>query len=367
MKRIISALVLVFVLVSMFTVMASAEDEVAAPIPGEMVAKAIYGTPVIDGQADTIWENAEINYLTHFFADDGITPHQTVRFRSMWDEDYVYFLVDVKDETMGDADWEALILGSNLWRRDGVSFTFSPNYNRDETATQEAPAFWFIIGAYGNPANFNSAYVPQNVWISEDEGVTKMYAITYYTDYATGTNYGFTIECKVNLKIMHETIEMASGTKIGFDMYSNNNNNLLMSAQREVGMTWGGTVNSYKNDAEKGTLEFCEPGVKFEHTADELAWDCVPVVEETEPVETEPVTEPTETEPVETEPTETEPTETEPTETEPTETEPTETEPVTEPTTDDKKSGCGNVVAASAIVIAVAVLGGAVVLNKKEK
>ena len=41
MKRIISALVLVFVLVSMFTVMASATEAPAAPVPGEMVAKAI--------------------------------------------------------------------------------------------------------------------------------------------------------------------------------------------------------------------------------------------------------------------------------------------------------------------------------------
>ena len=72
MKRIISALVLVFVLVSMFAVAASATEAPAAPVPGEMVAKAIYGTPTIDGLAESIWDDAEIQYLNHVFADDDV-------------------------------------------------------------------------------------------------------------------------------------------------------------------------------------------------------------------------------------------------------------------------------------------------------
>ena len=281
MKRIISAIMCIFVLAAMFTVMASAETAAPELEPGTRVAKAIYGTPSVDGYAESIWDEAEINTLTHVYQDDGITTPTVVRFRTMWDEKYLYFLVEVQDATMGDQAWEELFLGGNLWRRDGISFTFSPDYNRDVTAGQVEPAFWFIIGAYGNTANWNNC--PQNVFISEDEGVTKMYAISYYTDYNTNTNYGYTIECKVNLAPRYEAIKMEAGTKVGFDMYSNDNNYFLMSTSREYGMTWGGSVNSYKNDAEKGTIEFCDKTVRFENKVEDLEWIKAP---ETTPEET---------------------------------------------------------------------------------
>ena len=369
MKRIISAIMFVFVLMSMFTVMASATDAAApAPVPGEMVAKAIYGTPEIDGYADSIWDEAEIQYLTHVFVEDGITEPSKVRFRTMWDEKYLYFLVEVIDTTMGDADWEALMPGGNLWRRDGISFTFSPDYDRGSTDNQVAPAFWFIIAAYGSTANWNNC--PQNVFISEDDGVTKMYAISYNTDYSNGTNTGYTLECKINLVPRCETVKMEAGAKFGFDMYNNNNNNLLMSANREYGLTWGGTVNSYKNNAEKGTLELCAKDVKFQNSEETLKWFPDPATAETT---TEPVVETTpapveDTTPAPVEDTTPAPEETT-TEAAPVETTPApvETTPApTETTPAPTKGGCGSVAAASAVVALVAVLGGAVILNKKE-
>ena len=374
MKRIISAIMCIFVLASLFTVMASAEN--AGPVieVGSQVAKAIYGTAEIDGYAESIWDEAQINTLDYVYTDDGITTPTVVRFRTMWDEKYLYFLVEVQDATMGDLAWEELFLGGNLWRRDGISFTFSPDYNRDVTATQEAPAFWFIIGAYGNTANWNNA--PQNVFISEDEGVTKMYAISYYTDYNTNTNYGYTIECKVNLAPRYEGIKMEAGTKVGFDMYSNDNNYFLMSTGREHGRSWGyceyncGTVNSYKNDAEKGTIEFCDKTVRFENKVEDLEWIKAP---ETTPEETTteaPVTEAPVTEAPVTEAPATEAPTTEAPATEAPATEAPATEaPTTEaPVTEAPKAegGCGGFVAASVIVVAVAALGGAVILNKKE-
>lgn len=359
MKRIISAILFVFVLASMFTVMASA-TEVPAPVPGEQVVKAIYGTPEVDGYADSAWDEAEIQYLTHVYANDEITEPTKVRFRTMWDEKYLYFLVEVADSTMGDADWEGLSTGGNLWKRDSISFTFSPDYDRGSTDNQVAPAFWFIIGAWGNTANWNNA--PQNVFISEDEGVTKMYAISYATDYTTNTNYGYTIECKINLVPRCETVKMEAGTKFGFDMYSNDNNYLLMSASRNYGLTWGGSVNSYKNNAEKGTLELCAKDVKFQNSEADLAWDLVPEAADTTteaPVETTPApVETTTPAPVET---------TTPAPEETTTEAPVETTPApVETTPAPAKGGCGSVAAASAVVALVAVLGGAVILNKKE-
>ena len=248
----------------------------AEPVPGQMHAMAIYGTPQIDGVADDIWDNAQINYLNHVFTDDKTTTPSVTRFRAMWDEDYVYFLIDVKDETMGDKSWESLQVGSNLWKRDSVALTFSPDYNRGTTTTQVPPAFWFVLGAYGTTANFNSSFVSSDVWISEDGGATKMFAITHYTDETDGKNYGYTVECKVNLSVVYGAINMSAGTKIGLDVYNNNNNYLINSNTRNYGLTWGGSLNSYKNDAEKGTLEFAAKTVKFDNSAEDLAWDVTP-------------------------------------------------------------------------------------------
>lgn len=365
MKRIISAILFVFVLASMFTVMASAEA--AAVEPGSQVAKAIYGTPTIDGYAESIWDEAQINYIDQEFYNDGITTPNTVRFRAMYDENYLYLLAEVADETMGGLDWDAMYTGGNLWRRDTVGFVFIPDYCRDETVTMVAPSFWFYLSAYGQTANWMN--VDEKVFITEDAGATKMFAITYATDYTTNVDYGYTIELKVNLKVRYEGIQMDAGTKIGFDAYTNNNNSLLMSSERNYGATWTGDINSYKNTAHCGTLEFCAKDVKFQNSEADLAWNPVPEAADTTteaPVETTPApVETTTPAPVETTTPAPEETTTEaPVETTPA---PVETTPApTETTPAPAKGGCGSVAAASAVVALVAVLGGAVILNKKE-
>ncbi|MDY4898447.1 MAG: sugar-binding protein [Eubacteriales bacterium] len=358
MKRFISLFLTVFVAMSVFVTVTYAANDTLAP--EEHVAKAIYGTPTIDGEADGIWDYAQINYVTNVYQNDEITPPSTCQFRVMYDDTYLYFLVEVKDETMGDAEWEALSLGGNLWKRDGVSLTFSPDNNRDVTNGQVAPAFWFIIGAFGNTANFNT--VPSNVFISEDEGATKMFAISYLTDYTTGVNSGYTIELKVNLQPRYADIKMQAGTEIGFDIYLNDNNNIIMSANRNYGLTWTGEVNSYKNNAVKGVIELQDKDVKFENEPQTTA-----------PTDTTPE-EPTTTEPIDTTPKDTTTAAPKDTTTEaPKDTttaapKDTTTVATKDTTTADpgSKGGCGSVVAASALILAVAVFGGAVICGKKE-
>ncbi|MBO7375607.1 MAG: hypothetical protein J6V01_00785, partial [Clostridia bacterium] len=158
-KTLTLAVALVFVL-SLCTLAISAETA-ETPEVG-----AIYGTPIIDGDIDALWDGAQIIRLSAVYADDGLTEPTKVQFRIVYDEEYLYFLVEVEDSTMGDLEWENQSLGGNLWKRDGISFTFSPDNNRDVTTGQVAPAFWFIIGSFGNTANFNRA--PLGVFISED-------------------------------------------------------------------------------------------------------------------------------------------------------------------------------------------------------
>ncbi|MCQ2426937.1 MAG: hypothetical protein MJ137_00860 [Clostridia bacterium] len=271
MKKLLAVLISAVMLVAALTVAVSAEEK----LPSEYEAQAVYGTPTIDGEVDNIWDNAQLNRIENFFADDGITEHPQAKFRIMYDEFYLYILVEVNDPTMGDLDWEKLSTGGNLWKRDAVSFTFAPDYNRDITDKQEAPAFWYIIGAYGTTANWNG--VPAGVFLSEElEFVPaeandlekfphdkRMYAITYKTD-ASGYNVGYTMECKINLKLRYDALKLEPGTKIGFDIYLNDNNNILLSATRNIGLTWTGDVNSYKNNSVKGTILLADKNVAFE-------------------------------------------------------------------------------------------------------
>lgn len=365
MKRIISVIMCIFVLASMFTVMASAEA--AAVEPGSQVAKAIYGTPTIDGYAESIWDEAQINYIDKEFYNDGITTPNTVRFRAMYDENYLYLLAEVADETMGGLDWDAMYTGGNLWRRDTVGFVFIPDYCRDETVTMVAPSFWFYLSAYGQTANWMN--VDEKVFITEDAGATKMFAITYATDYTTNVDYGYTIELKVNLKVRYEGIQMDAGTKIGFDAYTNNNNSLLMSSERNYGATWTGDINSYKNTAHCGTLEFCAKDVKFQNSEADLAWNPVPVAEETTTDAPDTTTAAPEADTTTAEPVDTTTEAPADTTTEAPAADTTTAAPTTNaPTTDAPAAsgGCGGFVAASVIVVAVAALGGAMILNKKE-
>ena len=328
----------------------------------QRVYNAIYGMPYIDGVVDEEWEHAQIQKLTNVYQNDEITPPSKAQFRCMWDSTYLYFLVEVEDPTMGDLEWENKMLGGNLWKRDGVSFTFSPDYNRTVTSGQVAPAFWFIIGAYGNTANWNQ--VPDNVFISEDENATKMFAISYQTD-ANNALTGYTIEMKVNLRPRYEGIQMDVDTLIGFDIFLNDNNPILLSASRNYGLSWSdGTAGSYKNDSMKGTIQLMAKDVKYENTTEVETTTEEPVTEESTTV-TEEVTsteEPT-TEEITTEATEV----TTAGDTDKEESTAKETEAATTAQVSSSGDGCSSVIAGgSVLTISLISLAGTMLLKKKE-
>ena len=353
MKKALLVILSAVLILSLASFFVSADDEIK-------VAKVIYGTPIIDGDIDAIWDGAQILKPEIVYQDDNITEPTKVQFRIMYDEEYLYFLVEVEDATMSDLEWEKQSLGGNLWRRDGISFTFSPDNNRDITTGQVAPAFWFIIGAFGNTANWNNS--PLDVFITEEKGFEltdagdfdkipldkRMYVITYKKD-ASGNLTGYNYEMKVNLKPKYENIKLEPGTEIGFDLYSNDNNYMLFSTSRNYGLAWC-SINSYKNNAEKGVLQLQERGVTFDNPV-----QTEPVTEpETTPAQTEPVTEP-ETTPAQTEPV------TEP-ETTPEATVP-QTTPETTPASSGKK-GCGGF--AGAGLVLVTVIGTALIAKKRD-
>ena len=286
MKKILAAAVLTAMLLSCFCIFAFAETAAVNTVEeaAKYVATAVYGDCLIDGELDDTWKFAQINYVKNVFVDNELNddPAQA-RFRVMYDEKYLYFYVEVYDISMSSYEHE-IGAGNSWYNRDGVAFVFAPDGNKDETATQLKPAFWYIIRAFGSAANYNQ--VSQNIFVTEKEGATladqndfekipmseRMYCCKQIKD-ESGAYTGYVIECKVNLiqRLADCKDEsgvtvpeaMTAGMEIGFDMYINDCNYLLISNSRDYGLTWGPTLNSYKNNAEKGTIKLADKSVLF--------------------------------------------------------------------------------------------------------
>ena len=246
MKRTLAVVLALLLALSMVSVFAGAEETtVAAVTTGEEPAVeepkstyAIYGTPIIDAEKDQLWETAQINKVEKVFTNDNMTEPCAAQFRVAYDEKYVYFYVEVLDNTMPTAEeGKTLLESAFIWEgqneswinKDGVAFCFAPNGSKAPTSTQVAPSFWYIIQAGGHAANYNQ--VAQNIFVTEDEGAViadqndfekhpwenRMYACKILAD-SDGTPTGYVVECKINLKARYEDFQAQPGTEIGFEM-----------------------------------------------------------------------------------------------------------------------------------------------------
>ena len=279
MKKTVVIVLALLLVLSAVSIFANAED----PAPAEpKVATAIYGTPIIDGVKDQLWENAQINKVEGVASHDDLTEPCAAQFRVAYDEKYIYFFVEVLDNTMpSEEDGLAWENQGDWYKRDGVSFCFAPDGDKSHTGTQVEPAFWYILRAFGTAANYNN--VPQNVFVTEAEGAvqadqnnlekqpmsTRMYFISYKKN-TDGTLGGYTIECKINLKARYADFKAEPGREIGFEMGINNNNYILLSANRDYSMVWADlTGQAYKDNQLKGTIVLADQNKKFTNTAED--------------------------------------------------------------------------------------------------
>ena len=223
------------------------------------MTQAAKGTPTVDGDIDDIWNDAEVNYIYHSIASTGNAKAPKVRFRVMWDDDYLYFLYEVADKNVTDAAKElAEMMSGNYHTTDSVVLAFSPDYNRTPTAACTAPAFYFTAGLHGCIANWSQAPdgvfrsgVDSSVWGGYSNESQRFFHTKLITD-ENGT-LGYVMEGKVDLKARLNTVEMTAGTTIGFDTYINDSNNGT-TPQRENFLSWIGEADTYKDDSRKGTI-----------------------------------------------------------------------------------------------------------------
>lgn len=295
MKKTLS-LILAALIAATLCVAAVLPAVAAEPDKNFPLAYAIYGSPVIDGEIDAAWDNAPVNELTKTFVTNGPDPENPTngtkaQFRAMWDEKYLYLLVEVTDSTVGDEAWELSSVGAgSLWQRNSVGFTVTPDYDRTETTKQVEPSFWLILssraiggGEYvknDGTANFNN--IPRDTFKNFRTKITEN---------------GYLIEVAFDLAQRYADIKMDFDTCIGFDLYVNDNI-AGISSTRDIGLMWSDS-NSYKNNSLKGTIQLVannpETPVVTEAPVTEAPVTEAPVTEA--PVTEAPVTDAPATEP----------------------------------------------------------------------
>ena len=150
-------------------------------------ATAAYGTPVVDGTEDEVWNRAEVLRVDQYqLGDNGASGTARV----LWDDQNLYVLIKVQDTELDKAN-------VNPWEQDSVEVFL------DETNSKD-PFYGPGVGQYrvnyDNEATFN----PEDIAEGFESAVL-----------VDGTNY------TVEMKIPFRTITPANGHKIGFDAQIN--------------------------------------------------------------------------------------------------------------------------------------------------
>lgn len=182
-------------------------------------AYAAYGTPVIDGKADEIWNEAdEIQINRYQTAWQGANGTAKV----LYDENNLYVLFKVNDTQLDKGS-------PNPWEQDSVEVFVDEN-NAKTSFYQDDDGQYRVN--YENETSFN----PENIAEGFESAVD-----------VSGTNY------TVEIKIPFRTIKPVSNMQIGFDVQINDGKN----GSRQSIATWNDTTgNAYQDTSVIGVLTF---------------------------------------------------------------------------------------------------------------
>ncbi len=184
--------------------------------------KAHRGTPVIDGEMDEIWKNAEVLY-TDVQVLAKAAPVASVRI--LWDDKYLYFLAEVPDPVLN---------AKSKLIHEQDSFEAFTDENNGKSAALQNDDYQYRVNYRG--ARTAAARATAGM----------------ITAKAVEIPGGYRVEMSVKLN----TITGAPGTKIGLEMQVNDADD---SAMRVAISKWNDPTNeSWRNTSGWGTLELIE-------------------------------------------------------------------------------------------------------------
>lgn len=172
----------------------------------QMTAKK--GTPVIDGEIDEIWKNADRQQLTYVKAGDlkSFEPEVEKAFASaLWDDTYIYFLFEVTDNDLSDVT-PGDPNTAQEWKNDTIFLYI------DETMARSESSIWSTSGIYQFSICFDgNTRSPRNgTYGKEIKASVKV------------TDTGFIVEAAFEPEI----VKLADGLQIGVDYQYNDGTEL---------------------------------------------------------------------------------------------------------------------------------------------
>jgi len=180
-------------------------------------SKAAFGTPVIDGTIDAIWDNAtEIQVNTFQTAWQGATGVA----KALWDQNNLYVLIQVSDTQLDKSN-------ANAWEKDSVEIFV--DQNNAKSSSYEGDDGQYRVN-FDNETSFSPSKISEGFMSS-----TKV----------TGTNY------LVEVKIPLTAVTPISAMKLGFDVQIND----AKDGSRQSVTAWNDTTGTgYMDTSVYGVL-----------------------------------------------------------------------------------------------------------------
>lgn len=173
----------------------------------DAVTNAEWGTPVIDGTKEAIWDSAQKIYVAEETIADVGAETATAYVYSLWDGNFVYFYAEITDKTV-DA-----VLKDDAWNQDAMGFMIDYAYKREAAVSFRDLGDASYAGYVNVPAVEGTKNYP--------EGPT-VFGIQKYIDgtksYCKLTATGYVIE--IQIPLAYKTYN--AGDKIGYEICLNN-------------------------------------------------------------------------------------------------------------------------------------------------
>lgn len=155
--------------------------------PQVKVAEAAYGTPVIDGEQDSVWNSTNYNVFDNVMGSD--STFYKGWFKVLWDDENMYMLAKVYSEQFSNMD-------DSPWENDSIEYFIDEDCKR--TTTYYDDDYQLRIG-------FDSALSANNYDVNKMTGKA-----------VRGDNYYI-----AELSFPYKTVTPYDGMEMGFDVQAN--------------------------------------------------------------------------------------------------------------------------------------------------
>lgn len=184
MNKKITSLILALAMMPCFVSSFAKDDEEK---PQVKVAEAAYGTPVIDGEQDSVWNSTNYNVFDNVVGTD--STFYKGWFKVLWDDENMYMLAKVYSEQFSNMD-------DSPWENDSIEYFIDEDCMRTTT---------YFDDDYQLRIGFDSALSANNYDVNKMTGKA-----------VKGDNYYI-----AELSFPYKTVTPYDGMEIGFDVQAN--------------------------------------------------------------------------------------------------------------------------------------------------